>query len=100
MTGHPKKTEISRVFRLFPVIMPTLKSRNLPRPFLRDGGLFPAQFLTLAGAIPPVGMRSVSLHPEVNGRKTVLHTTSSFFATIPLKNNHMGGFHDHDRQNT
>ena len=36
----------------------------------------------------------------VNGRKTVLHTTSSFFATIPLKNNHMGGFHDHDRQNT
>ena len=36
----------------------------------------------------------------VNGRKMVLHTTSSFFATIPLKNNHMGGFHDHDRQNT
>lgn len=37
---------------------------------------------------------------SVNGRKMVLHTTSSFFATIPLKNNHMGGFHDHDRQNT
>ena len=37
----------------------------------------------------------LSTMSKVNGRKTVLHTTSSFFATIPLKNNHIGGFNEH-----
>lgn len=76
LIGSLKNADFSRDSELFTVTIPTLKNRSSPRSFLRDDVLFPAQSLTLAEAIPPVGRRSVLLHPEYGAIGISYHLTA------------------------